>query len=153
MAKKSELLTSSEFSSKAGISASTVSKLIRDGKIKAVKKSGKWMIDPDQLKVKAVTKATQKSKPSTKKKPAKSAPHNATAKAKKSSAPKAAKPAVAQKTFTVAEFAEMTYLTEKGVSEWLKCGQLAGHQDDKGGWRIEAANLDTPNIKRLIRKS
>jgi predicted site-specific integrase-resolvase len=146
MAKKSELLTSSEFSSKAGISASTVSKLIRNGKIKAVKKSGKWMIDPDQLKAKAVTKAT-------KKKPAKSAPQKATAKAKKSSAPKAAKPAVAQKTFTAAEFAEMTYLTEKGVSEWLKCGRLAGHQDDKGGWRIDAANLDTPNIKRLIRKS
>jgi predicted site-specific integrase-resolvase len=146
MAKKSELLTSSEFSSKAGISASTVSKLIRNGKIKAVKKSGKWMIDPDQLKAKAVTKAT-------KKKHAKSAPQKATAKAKKSSAPKAAKPAVAQKTFTAAEFAEMTYLTEKGVSEWLKCGRLAGHQDDKGGWRIDAANLDTPNIKRLIRKS
>jgi hypothetical protein len=153
MAKKSELLTSSEFSSKAGISASTVSKLIRDGKIKAVKKSGKWMIDLDQLKAKAVTKATKKSKPSTKKKPAKSAPQEATVKAKKSSAPKAAKPAVAPKTFTVAEFTEMTYLTERGVGEWLKCGRLAGHQDDKGGWRIDAANLDTPNIKRLIRKS
>jgi len=153
MAKKSELLTSSEFSSRAGISASTVSKLIHDGEIKAVKKSGKWMIDPDQLKAKAVTKATKKSKPTAKKKPAKSAPQKAAAKIKKSPAPKAAKPAVAQKTFTIAEFAEMTYLTEKGVGEWLKCGRLAGHQDDKGGWRIDAANLDTPNVKRLIRKS
>ena len=148
MAKKSELLTSSEFSSKAGISASTVSKLIRDGKIKALKKSGKWMIDPDQLKAKAVIKATKKSRPSAKKKPAK-----ATAKAKKPSAPKAAKPAAAPKTFSVAEFAEMTYLTEKGVREWLKCGRLAGHQDDKGGWRIDTTNLDAPNVKRLIRKS
>ena len=41
MAKKSELLTSSEFSTKAVIPPSAVSKLIRDGKIKAVKKSGK----------------------------------------------------------------------------------------------------------------
>ena len=153
MAKKSELLTSSEFSSKAGISASTVSKLIRDGKIKALKKSGKWMIDPDQLKAKAVIKATKKSRPSAKKKPAKSTTQKATAKAKKPSSPKVAKPAAAPKTFSVAEFAEMTYLTEKGVREWLKCGRLAGHQDDKGGWRIDSANLDAPNVKRLIRKS
>jgi hypothetical protein len=153
MAKKGELLTSSEFSSRAGISASTVSKLIHDGKIKAVKKSGKWMIDPGQLKAEAVTKATKKSKPPAKEKPAKSTPQKTTVRVKKSSAPKAAKPAAAQKTFSVVEFAEMTYLTEKGVSEWLKCGRLAGHQDDKGGWRIDAANLDAPNVKRLIRKS
>ncbi|MBW2408886.1 MAG: helix-turn-helix domain-containing protein [Deltaproteobacteria bacterium] len=153
MAKKSELLTSSEFSSKAGISASTVSKLIRDGKIKAVKKSGKWMIDPGQLKAKAIIKATKKSKPSAQKKPAKSAPQKVTAKSKKSSAPKAATPALAQKTFTVAEFAEMTYLTEKGVNEWLKTGLLSGQQDDKGTWQIDSANLDAPNVKRLIRDS
>jgi hypothetical protein len=153
MAKKSELLTSKEFSTKAGISASTVSKLIRDAKIKAVKKSGKWMIDPGQLNTKAVTKAAQKRKPSAKKKAVKSAPPKDTTKAKKSSAPKAAKPTAVPKTFALAEFAKMTYLTEKGVSEWLKCGRLAGHQDDTGGWRIDAANLETPDVKRLIRKS
>ena len=151
MAKKSKLLTSKEFSSKAGITASIVSKLIRDGKIKANKKSGKWMIDPDQLKAKAVTKSTPKSKPSAKKKPAKTAPQKAAVKAQKSATPKAAKPAVAQKAFTVAEFAEMTYLTEKGVGEWLKSGRLAGHQDDKGGWQIDAANLEASDVKRLIR--
>jgi hypothetical protein len=152
MAKKSELLTSSEFSSKAGISATAVSKLIRDGKIKAVKKSGKWMIDPDQLKAKAVTKATKKSKPSAKKKPAKSAPKKTTAKAKKLSASNTEKPPAAPKTFTIAEFVEMTYLTEKGVSEWLKTGLLTGQQDDRGIWQISVANLEVPNVKRLLRE-
>ena len=57
MAKKSDLLTSSEFSSKTGISKSTVSKLIREGKIKAEKMSGKWMISPDQLNAQAAKKA------------------------------------------------------------------------------------------------
>ena len=68
MAKKSDLLTSSEFSAKTGISKSRVSKLIRDGKIKAEKKSGKWMIGPDQLNAKAVKKAQKPGKPSPKKK-------------------------------------------------------------------------------------
>ncbi len=152
MAKKSELLTSSEFSSKAGISASAVSELIRDGKIKAVKKSGKWMIDARQLKAKAVTKASKKTKPSARKKPAKSALKKTTAKAKKPSAPKTEKPAVSQKTFTIAEFATMTYLTEKGVAEWLKTGLLTGQQDDNGVWQVDASNLEVPNVRRLVRE-
>ncbi len=59
----------------------------------------------------------------------------------------------ANKSFSIAEFAQMTYLTEKGVSEWLKTGQLAGQQNDKGDWRIDAANLEKPNVKRLVRET
>ena len=153
MAKKSELLTAAEFVKKTGLPTSTVSKLIREGKINATQKSGKWMISPDQLKVKAVTDASKTGKPSPKKKAAKPKPKKAPAKATESAAPKTAKPAAAAKSFSIAEFAEMTFLTEKGVAEWLKTGRLTGQQDSKGAWRIDAANLDVPNIKRLVRES
>jgi hypothetical protein len=151
MAKKSEFLTSSEFSAKTGISKSKVSKLIRDGKIKAEKKSGKWMIGPDQLKAKAVTKAQKPGKPSPKKKSTVTKPQKAPTAAKKAPAPTAEKPAVAQKSFSIAEFAQMTYLTEKGVSDWLKSGRLTGQQSDRGDWRIDAVNLEKANVKRLMR--
>jgi excisionase family DNA binding protein len=153
MAKKSDLLTSSEYSSKTGISKSTVSKLIREGKIKAEKKSGKWMISPDQLHAKAVKKALKPDKPSPKKKAATSKSKKTPSKAKKSKATKVESTAGAKKSFSIAEFVQMTYLTKKGVLEWLKSGQLAGQQDDKGDWRIDAANLDKPNVKRLVRET
>jgi excisionase family DNA binding protein len=153
MAKKSDLLTSSEFSSKTGISKSKVSKLIREGKIKAEKKSGKWMISPDQLDAKAVKKALKPGKPSPKKNVATTKSKKAQSKAKKSTPAKVESAAGADKSFSIAEFAQMTYLTEKGVSAWLKGGQLAGQQNDKGDWRIDAANLEKPNVKRLVRET
>ena len=133
MAKKSELLTSAEFAKKAGLTTAAVSKLIREGKIKATKKSGKWMIDPDQLNAEAVTAASKSGKPSAKK--------------------KADKPTGTLKSFSIAEFAGMTYLTEKGVAEWLKIGRLTGSQEAQGAWRVDAANLEAPGIKRLVRDS
>ena len=172
MAKKSELLTSAKFAKKTGLTTAAVSKLIRDGKIKATKKSGKWMIDPDQLNAKAVkvtskaVKATSKAvkvtskavkaaskpgKPKTKKKAAKPTPKKAATESEKAAEPKADKPAGAQKSFSIAEFAGMTYLTEKGVAEWLKLGRLTGSQDAQGNWRIDAANLEAAPLKRLVR--
>jgi predicted site-specific integrase-resolvase len=153
MAKKSELLTSAEFSKKTGLPTSTVSKLMREGKIKAAKKSGKWMISPDQLKATAVSTVSKNGKPPVKKKTTKPKPKKALAKAKKSAAPTAVEPASAAKSFSIAEFADMTYLTEKGVTEWLKTGRLTGRQDNQGAWRIDSANLDVPNIKRLVREN
>ena len=158
MAKKSELLTSAKFAKKTGLSTAAVSKLIRDGKITATKKSGKWMIDPDQLNAKAV-KATSKAgktaskpgKPKAKKKAAKPTPKKAATESHKAAEPKADKPAGAQKSFSIAEFAGMTYLTEKGVAEWLKLGRLTGSQDAQGDWRIDAANLEAAPLKRLVR--
>ena len=158
MAKKSELLTSAKFAKKTGLSTAAVSKLIRDGKITATKKSGKWMIDPDQLNAKAV-KATSKAgktaskpgKPKAKKKAVKPTPKKAAPESKKAAEPKADKPAGAQKSFSIAEFADMTYLTEKGVAEWLKLGRLTGSQDPQGAWRIDAVNLEASIVKRLVR--
>jgi hypothetical protein len=150
MAKKSELLTSAEFANKTGLKTAAVSKLIREGKIKATKQSGKWMIDPDQLKAAAAAKSA---KPAAKKKAAKPKPKKAAVKAKEAATPKDDKPTAGAKTYSIAEFAGMTYLTEKGVTEWLKIGRLSGSQDAQGAWRIDAANLEAPALKRLVRNS
>ena len=96
----------------------------------------------------------KKGKPAPKKKASKSVPKKAAA-AKKSAPPKKAKPAKARtsaaKTIPLADFVSMTYLTENGVKEWLKQGRLTGLQADSGEWMIEAANLEVPDIKRLMR--
>jgi len=154
MAKKSELLTSNEFASKAGIPVSTVSKLIREKKIKAVKKSGKWMISPSQIKVKALKEASKSYKPSAKKKASEPIREKASVPAEKSPvpAPQKEKRVSAKKSYSVAEFAELTYLTEYGVAEWLKNGLLSGQRDANGDWQIDAANLEVPNVKRLVRQ-
>jgi hypothetical protein len=109
------------------------------------------MIGTDQLNANAVTAASKSGKPSAKKKAGK--PKKVAIPAKKSATPKTGKPAAGMKSFSIAEFAGMTYLTEKGVAEWLKVGRLTGSQDDQGAWRIDAVNLDVAGIKRLVRDS
>jgi len=74
--------------------------------------------------------------------------------AKKAAAPKkkaTPKSAKTSKSFSVAEFAGMTYLTENGVMQWLQQGLLKGQQGARGDWQIEASNLEVPNVKRLVR--
>ncbi len=96
------------------------------------------------------------------KKPSKKPQTKETAKAKKAAAPAkkskapakkvaAPKSPKAAKTFSVAEFADMTYLTENGVMQWLKQGLLKGQQNAKGEWQVDASNLEVPNVKRLVR--
>lgn len=158
MTQKEQLLTTSEFAKKVGISASTVRKLINEKKIKAAKKSGKWMINPGQLKSKSVLELSKGKKPSPKKKPAKKPRKKAAATAAKAAAgpeqtaaPKEKSAPRSGKAFSVAEFAEMTYLTETGVMQWLRQGLLEGRQDANGNWQVDASNLEVPNVKRLIR--
>ena len=96
----------------------------------------------------------KKSKPAPKKKTSKSVPKKAAA-AKQSAPPKKAKPAKrtasAAKAYSLAEFVKMTYLTENGVKDWLKQGRLSGRQNETGEWMIDAASLDAPYVKRLVR--
>ncbi|MGB5750075.1 MAG: hypothetical protein WBM69_24075 [Desulfobacterales bacterium] len=96
----------------------------------------------------------KKGKSAPKKKPPKSAPKKA-AVAKKTGPSKKAKPAKgtasAAKAYSLAEFANMTYLTENGVKAWLKQGRLSGRQNKTGEWMIDTANLDAPHVKRLVR--
>jgi hypothetical protein len=153
MATKDQFLTTREFASQAGLSTSAVTKLIKEGKIKAEKKSGKWMIAPNQLNAKAVAEVRKPGKPAAKKKTA--APAEKKADAKKPSPSKREKPVPEQKsaakTYSLDEFVAMTYLTEFGVREWLKQGRLTGKRGAGGEWEIDAANLELPDVKRLLR--
>ena len=60
-------------------------------------------------------------------------------------------PAKTKKTFSVVEFSEMTYLTLRGVNEWLNLGKLKGEKDENGNWLVDAASLQLPFMKKLIR--
>ena len=46
----------------------------------------------------------------------------------------------------------MTYLTEKGVRQWLASGRLTGRLNPGGEGVVDAANLDRPELRHLIRK-
>jgi excisionase family DNA binding protein len=167
MATQTTSLTTSEFAKAAGVSSASISKLIRDGKLKAKKEGGKWMIPQSQLEAEAVRalKGPAKASPS-KSARGKLAPAPETAPARQPQEKAAAvppepeplqaaatpAPAPEEKTYTIAEFAAMTYLTEKGVAEWLKIGRIKGIQKDSGAWRVLECNLQVPDISRLLRK-
>ena len=153
MVKDNQLLTTGEFASRAGLQASNVSKLIREGKIEAEKKSGKWLIHPNQLQAKAVQRSDKGGKPIPKKKAVKAPPQKAATSATKSVSTAKGIEDSAGRAYTVSEFAEMTYLTEVGVGQWLKKGRLTGRQNEKGDWLIDAANLQVPNIRQLLREA
>jgi phage antirepressor YoqD-like protein len=90
----------------------------------------------------------EQKKPSKKPRAKTAAPAKKAAAPKKKATPKSTK---ATKSLSVAEFADMTYLTENGVMQWLQQGLLIGQQNAKGDWQIEASNLEVPNVKRLVR--
>ena len=100
------------------------------------------------------TAAPKKAKPAAAKKVA--PPKKAkSAAAQKPAPPQKAKPvrekASTAKTIPLADFVKMTYLTENGVKAWLRQGRLTGLQADSGEWMIDAASLEVPDIKRLMR--
>jgi excisionase family DNA binding protein len=177
MATQTQSMTTSEFAKAAGVSAAGISKLIRDGKLKAKKEGGKWMIPQSQLGSEVVRalkeesragkskpararearkpERTPASKPSKPAAPVFPALEPAPVVAASEPAPEAQTAAVAppaEKTYTIAEFAAMTYLTEKGVGEWLKIGRIKGIQIETGEWRVLDSNLQVPDISRLVRK-
>jgi excisionase family DNA binding protein len=131
-------LTTAEFAQATGIPAATISRLIRQGRLKARKQSGKWMIPPDQLEASCVREFTQP--------PAAPAPPPEKPGAARQGAP------AEGKTYSIAEFAAMTYLTEKGVAEWLRNGKLRGGRNAAGELEVLASNLESAGISRLVRK-
>ena len=164
MAKKIERLTTGEFSKLTGVPAATVTKLIRDGKLKAVKEAGKWMIAKSQSKLKILKEHAKPLKPAANKtvKPKKAPAEVKKAKPKPAETPSRSKSAAVKpkpspalgggKTYTVPEFSALTYLTDFGVIAWLKQGRLQGSMDDTGQWRVAASSLDLPTVKRLMRQ-
>jgi excisionase family DNA binding protein len=175
MATPNKSMTTSEFTKATGIPTATISKLIREGKLKAKKEGQNWMIPQSQLAAKVVRELEKPAKPPKAKKPSKPAAVPPPAKAAKPvrrapaprPAPKApaapvppSEPTVAtrpenppaEKTYSVPEFAAMTYLTEQGVNEWLRIGRLQGIRQANGEWQVSASNLQVPDISRLVRK-
>jgi predicted site-specific integrase-resolvase len=133
MSSSIKYLTTGEYAQHAGISASTVSKWLRSGKLKGEKQNGKWMIPVDETVSKAASPAAApKSSPS------------------KSTETKAA-PSTGGQSYSIEKFSEMTYLTEFGVEKWLKQGRLKGIKDSTGQWQVSADNLQLSHVQRLLR--
>jgi len=163
MATPSKSMTTREFAEATGIPTATISKLIREGKLKAKKEGKNWMIPWSQLEAKVVREVGKPPKPAKAKKPSTPAAAPPPAKAA-NPVPKAPIPVPepaagagpkepsAEKTYSVSEFAAMTYLTEKGVSEWFRIGRLRGIRQENGELRVSASNLQVPDISRLVRK-
>ncbi len=168
MAKKTEQMSTNEFSSLTGIPVTSVAKLLREGKIKGAKRGGKWLISKNQLSVRVVQKmmksqkSVQSQKESAESQKVPRSNKIALVKAKKGAFRNAKtsvppeetsvpKRTAFKKTYSVSEFSAMTYLTDFGVMKWLKKGRLKGAKDANGDWRVDAANLELPGIKRLLR--
>ena len=130
MTNEKSFFNATEFSQETGISSSIVTRFLRAGKINGQKKSGKWVIPKSELQSPAVT-GLSKSKPAEPDTPEKKT--------------------ISWKTYSVSEFAQMTYLTEKGVKDWLKKGLLTGQKTSQEDWQVDAANLEISSIKRLLR--
>ena len=136
MSKPDNYLTAQEFARKAGVSAATVSKWLRDGTILGEKISGKWSISSDEL-----AKVTQSGK--TTKTPSKGPAANPK--------PQAPKATAGARSYSIREFSDMSYLTEYGVQKWLKEGRLKKVVETSGQIRVDGSSLEDPNVKRLLR--
>ena len=134
MAENDKTLTTGEFSKMTGVPVSTITLMLRQGKLHGEKRGGKWAIYKSGLQHTAVV-----------------TPNNRGSKSA-SMAPVSNTPAASPKTYAVDAFVQMTYLTEKGVRQWLRSGRLTGHTGADGTVRVDAANLDRPELQHLIRK-
>jgi hypothetical protein len=178
MAPSIKPMTTKEFSDATGISIATISKLIRAGKLKAKKKGKAWIIPPNQLESSTIRETQELSQAAKARKssgaptairaakasepeipepeplqpPATSMALASTMAPEEQAPPKAPEPTTPEKSYSIPEFAAMTYLTEKGVSEWLSIGRLQGCKSENGEWRVLESNLRVPDILRLVRK-
>lgn len=131
-------LTTSDYSKLSGIAVSTIAQMLRQGKLRGEKRNGKWAIDASEgQKIQTTAGKTNKEsdiiiEPTV-------------------DQPPSDKPS-GGKVYDVDTFARMTYLTERGVRQWLKSGRLSGTVDDGGNALVDADNLERPEIRHLIRK-
>ena len=133
MAENKKTLTTAEFSKMSGISVSTITQMLRRDKIRGEKRSGKWAIFESELQHPTVVAQKKRRKLSA------------------SLEPRFKTQADHINAYDVETFVQMTYLTEKGVRQWLKSGRLSGSTDANGKVRVDAANLDRPELQHLIR--
>lgn len=129
MGQKDTFLTTKEFASRSGLAVTQVTKMLREKKLAGEKQSGKWMIPASALK--SLGESTSAAPATPPAKPAQTA-GNATV-------------------YSVSEFSAMSYLTETGVLRWLKQERLKGTLTPSGEWQVDAASLELPYIKHLLR--
>jgi hypothetical protein len=132
MGPKDTLLTTKEFASRSGLAVTQVTKMLRAKKLAGEKQSGKWMIPASELKALGKQAPATPARPPVK--PAKTA-----------------KTAANATVYSVSEFSAMSYLTEAGVIQWLKQERLKGSLTASGEWQVDAASLELPDIKHLLR--
>jgi uncharacterized Ntn-hydrolase superfamily protein len=129
--KTDKSITTAEYSKQTGLSVSTITKMLRQGKLVGEKRKGKWAIAISELKNKSAENRNQEAETT-----GTVFPKSAVSKTK---------------SFTVEQFAQITYLTEQGVQQWLKTGRLSGSTGVNGAWTVEADNLSRPELSHLIR--
>jgi len=152
MATPPKTITTREFSELTGIPPAAVGELIRDGKLKASKRGGKWAIPRSEVSAARTKSGPPKARTPIAPKPAQPRAQEPVTPAAAPSPAESPGTAPADFTYTVPEFSAMSYLTEKGVAEWLKIGRLKGVKAESGEWRVLASNLQVPDIRRLLRK-
>ena len=126
-------LTTAEYSKKTGLAASTVARMLREGKLRGEKRGGKWVVFAD----------APESGSAEKKQPA--------AKTPSSPAPVSETPPSSTTSYDIETFSRLTYLTENGVRQWLKDGRLSGGTDSSGNLKVDASNLERAEFKHLVR--
>lgn len=129
MGQKDTFLTAKEFALRSGLAVTQVTKMLREKKLAGEKQSGKWMIPASALT--SLGESTSVAPATSPAKPAQTA-GNATV-------------------YSVSEFSAMSYLTETGVLRWLKQERLKGTLTPSGEWQVDAASLELPYIKHLLR--
>ena len=129
MGQKDTFLTAKEFALRSGLAVTQVTKMLREKKLAGEKQSGKWMIPASALT--SLGESTSAAPATPPAKPAQTA-GNATV-------------------YSVSEFSAMSYLTETGVLRWLKQERLKGTLTPSGEWQVDAASLELPYIKHLLR--
>jgi len=122
---KDKFITPGQYAQANGLSVGKVTQMLRDGLLPGEKVGGRWRIFADPA-------------PGSSQPPVAAAP--------------SPDPAPSQR-FTVPAFSGMTYLTEQGVKTWLKSGRLKGGVNEAGQWYVDAASLELPDVRRLLRKS
>jgi predicted site-specific integrase-resolvase len=138
MTTRENLLTTKEFSERSGKPMATVQKWLRGGKLSGTKIGNRWYISPAELS--ALTSDSGASAPESRRVTA--APLNTKSTAER---------APTGRSYSVAEFSALTYLTETGVRRWLKSGRLVGVQASDGSWTVNAESLELPHLRHLIR--
>lgn len=128
------LLTTRQYSELTGISVASVSKLLRQGKLKGQKNKGKWLIPESEVDKKILEKKSNV------KKTVSGLKGTMDSKPEKSLF------------YSIEAFSKMTYLTPLGVEKWLKAGKLTGEKDTGNIWKVSSKNLDKTFMKNLIRK-